>query len=77
LLELLSEEGFLYEPLAKKLKGYKNLFELRVKSKGEFRCLYSYIGNEEITVLTAFNKKRQKTPVKEINKAIRRLKDYL
>ena len=77
LFKLLEEEGFLYEPLAKKLKGHKNLFELRVKSRGQFRSIYSYIGKEEIIILTAFNKKTQKTPIREINKAIKRLQDYL
>jgi len=43
LFELLSEEGFLYDPLAKKLKGQNNLFELRVKSKGQFRAFYAYV----------------------------------
>lgn len=77
LFELLEEEGFLYKPLAKKLKSHKNLFELRVKSKGQFRSLYAYIGKGEIIILSVFNKKGQKTLVREINKAIKRLRNYL
>jgi len=71
---LLERDGFLSEPSAKKISS--DLFEIRVKYKGQWRAIYAYVTKTLIIILTGFNKKTQKTPVKEINKAKDRLKDY-
>jgi phage-related protein len=59
--------GSLEYPDGRKLRGH-DLFEMRVKSGGVYRCLYSYWG-DEIVLLSAFQKKSQKTPIREIEKA--------
>lgn len=62
--------GSLEYPDGRKLAGY-DLFEIRVKQSGVYRCLYTYWG-DEIILLSAFQKKSQKTPRREIEKAIKR-----
>ena len=74
-LEILARDGFLKEPYAKRIN--ENLFEIRVKHKGQWRALYAYLGEESIIVLSAFQKKTQKTLTKEIKKADKRLQQYL
>jgi len=77
LFEVLEEEGRLELPYAKKLQGYGKLFEIRVKHRGQWRAVYAYLSGDMVIVLSAFGKKTQKTPIKEIDKAKSRLKFYL
>jgi phage-related protein len=70
LFEDLSYNGFLQYPDGKKLSGY-DLFEIRVKRKNIYRCLYCNYNNN-IVILSAFQKKSQKTPKREIEKALKR-----
>jgi phage-related protein len=63
----------LREPYSKKLVGYKNLFELRTVGASAIRLFYT-VQNDIFYVLHAFNKKSQKTPQKEINTAVKRIK---
>lgn len=74
LIEVLRLEGRLKKPFAKRLN--KNLFEIRVSHKGIWRVVYAYFLKDKIVVLSAFQKKTQKTPKKEIKKALKRLKKY-
>jgi phage-related protein len=74
LLQALERDGFLHEPYAKKLND--DLFEIRIKSKGQWRVLYAYLLQTEILILSAFHKKTQKTPISELTKAKQRLKEY-
>ena len=60
----------------------KNFLTVYLKSefclaKMIYRSLYAYLGKEVIIILSAFIKKTQKTPIKEIQKARNRLKKYL
>jgi phage-related protein len=75
LFKILEKDGFLKEPFAKKIS--LDLFEVRVKHKGEWRAIYAYFRKAEIIVLSAFHKKTQKTAKKELKKAEKRLRDYL
>ncbi len=69
-LKMLSDEGLLREPDAKKIAP--NLFEIRVKvSRMQYRLFYCYVDPNGIWVLSGFVKKTQKTPEKEIKKAIK------
>lgn len=68
----LRDYGFLEYPEGKKLQNY-NLFEGRINDQGIWRCLYAYTGNTDIVILCIFRKKTQKTPRKEIQKALTRL----
>ncbi|MBU3979562.1 type II toxin-antitoxin system RelE/ParE family toxin [Patescibacteria group bacterium] len=76
LFEILEEDGKLEEPFGKKLSGRIDLFEIRVRQNGQWRALYAYIGKDSIIILCAFAKKTQKTPIIELDKAIKRLVDY-
>ena len=73
-LKILEEEGKIEFPEGK--KATKNLFEIRIKLKGEYRGLYAYIGKTDIIILHLFKKKTQRTPLKNLKTAQRRLKQY-
>ncbi len=75
LFSLLHKYGSLSYPQARKLSNY-NLFELRVKQKNLYRCIYCY-HNNSIVILSVFKKKSQKTPLKEIEKAKKRRDNLL
>lgn len=72
--EILKFEGKLDFPQARKIS--KDLFELRIKVQGEYRGFYAYVGKLDIIVLHFFRKKTQKTPIKDLELAQRRLKQY-
>lgn len=59
-----------------KIKKIKNadIWELRPKSR---RILFFCIDKGKFVLLSMFNKKTQKTPSQEIEKAKRRMKEYL
>ena len=61
-------------PLVKKLKS--ELWEIRSITKdGVIRVFFTFL-NEKIILLHAFTKKSQKTPLQEIDTAIKRLKEF-
>jgi len=70
LIDELSEVGFLEYPDARKLSGSK-FFEMRVMRDGYWRIIYAYF-DKGIVVLNIFNKKTNRTPIREIEKAKRR-----
>jgi phage-related protein len=70
LFKELHSSGRLEYPKSKKLRNY-DLFEIRIHNQGAYRGIYCYY-NKDIVVLSVFRKKSQKTPQKEINKAIKR-----
>ncbi len=65
------------EPFVKSLKFQKaSLWEMRMKGKsGIARAIYITVKKERIVVLHAFIKKTQKTPLKALQKVIKRLKE--
>ena len=71
---ILSAEGKLDFPESRKID--RNLFELRVRNKGQYRGLYGYLKGDLIIILHFFKKKTQKTPLKNLKTAKRRLKPY-
>ena len=75
LIEYLEEDGRLNFPQAKKLEGYKGLWEMRVLSPaGAVRIFYVYWRNETAMLVSGFMKKSQKTPRGELNRAVNYLK---
>ena len=72
--DILADKGRLEYPDTKKVG--KNLFEIRIKSEGEYRGLYAYVGKQFIVILHAFRKKTQKTPIRSLKVAERRLREY-
>ncbi len=69
-IERLMTNGFLEMPHGRKMKGYKDLFEIR---HGRHRVLYGVKGDVAV-LLHAFMKKSQETPQKEITMALGRFK---
>ena len=63
-------------PNVKKLIGSK-LWELRILGRDNIRIICVPLKGKEIKVLHIFRKKKQKTPLREINVALRRYKEYL
>jgi phage-related protein len=57
----------------KKLSGLP-LWEIRILGKDSARIVYASKVKEEIVLIHAFKKKTNKTPLKEINVALRRWK---
>ena len=79
-IELLEKHGTnLREPYAKPIKGkkYKDLFELRIKFSNDIsRIFYFTFKNNTFVLLHGFTKKSEKTPEKELDKALRYKEDY-
>jgi phage-related protein len=73
-IDLLERDGVLVEPHGKKID--EQLFEIRIKVRDQWRLLYAYIFENYVIILTIFQKKTQKTPLQEIEKAKKRLKEY-
>lgn len=70
-IDLLEKHGpLLGMPHSKYL--FSKLYELRVRGKQEIRIMYAVI-DKEIYLLHAFQKHTQKTPMKEIEIALKRL----
>ena len=77
IIDLLKEygNGVVGEPYTKSLGG--GLFEIRAKGmEGIGRGIYCYEIDKTILILNVFVKKTQKTPKKEIELALKRLKEY-
>lgn len=70
-IDFLKENGSsLKMPFAKKID--KKLWELRTSGKQKVRIIYSIVGTQ-IYVVNWFIKKTQKTPIRELKTAIKRL----
>jgi phage-related protein len=74
-LETLRQIGYLEGPTGKRISS--GLFEIRISHQGQFRSIYVYLTDPKLVILSAFQKKTNKTPLKEIKKAKQRLKTYL
>lgn len=77
LLMILQQGNILSEPQSKAIRSiHKNAFELRVKDHtGAYRVIYVLAFSDKILIPHAFMKKTQKTPLKEITTAIKRLEE--
>ena len=61
----------------KYVEGTNGLFEVRVQlGSNIFRIFCFFDGNKFVILLTGFQKKTQKTPQKEIDKAVRLMEEY-
>ena len=73
-IELLEEFGLEGGyPNIKKLQG-SNLWEYRILGKDNIRIFYITVKEKTFLLLHAFKKKKQKTPEKEIDLALERIK---
>lgn len=73
-IAILASEGKLEFPEARKIT--KKLFEIRIAQEGAYRGFYAYLAEQYIVILHLFQKKTQKTPLKNIKVAQQRLKKY-
>jgi len=71
MLSQLAKDGYLPPPFAKKLKGVEKLWELR---PGRHRVMYFYYQGNKAILLHAFRKQSQKTPQRELQVALARIK---
>lgn len=75
-LELLTEFGIhLGFPHVKKVSGTP-LWELRILGADNIRIFYIAISERTFLLLHGFMKKSQKTPTKDLNIALKRLREY-
>ena len=76
-LSLLNKGEALAMPLSKNLSGiYRGLHELRLKDRsGQVRVFYYIAKQEGIYLLHAFKKKTRELPKKEIDIALKRIKE--
>ncbi len=77
--DLLEEYGLnVKEPYVKPLKGYKKLFEIRIKDRSNIhRIFYFAYTGKKFILLHGFTKKTDKTPQKEIAIALKRMEEYI
>lgn len=61
----------------KQIEGSNGLFEVRIQlGSNIFRIFCFFDGNKFVILLTGFQKKTQKTPQNEIDRAIRLMEEY-
>ena len=76
LIDFLKLHGSLPFPHARKMGGSGNLWELRISSRGKaVRVFYVYRERNKIVLVSGFIKKSQKTPKRELDRAVQYLKD--
>ena len=74
-IEILQSDGTLPFPHARKMQNCGGLWELRVLSRaGAVRIFYIYHEKDKVVFVSGFIKKSQKTPDREIDKALGYLK---
>ena len=65
------------EKYFKHLKGTKGLYEIRVEVGGNIYRIFSFFDKGNLVVLgNAFQKKTQKTPKQELEKALKIMEEY-
>ncbi|MDP2059689.1 MAG: type II toxin-antitoxin system RelE/ParE family toxin [Flavobacteriaceae bacterium] len=65
------------EKYFKHLEGTKGLYEIRVEVGGNIYRIFSFFDNGNLIILgNAFQKKTQKTPKQELEKAIKIMEEY-
>jgi phage-related protein len=66
------------EKYFKHLEGTKGLYEIRVEVAGNIYRIFSFFNKGNLIILgNAFQKKTQKTPKKELEKALKIMEEYL
>lgn len=80
-IDLLEKYGFdLKKPYVDSIKGkkYNKLYELRTKFSSDIsRVFYFFETNSGFVLLNGYNKKGNKTNVRELDKALDYMKDYI
>ena len=77
-LRLIEDMEIVPSQYFKKLVGQDDLWEVRVQlGSYDFRLLGFFDGGNLVILTNGFTKKTQKTPVQEIESALRRKREYL
>jgi phage-related protein len=77
-LDLIEQPDIIPPEYFKKLKGSDDIWEVRVQyGNNIFRLLGFFEVNNIVILNHAFTKKTQKTPLREINTAEKRKREYL
>ncbi|HNP19393.1 MAG TPA: type II toxin-antitoxin system RelE/ParE family toxin [Fulvivirga sp.] len=75
--ELIKQVDRVPDKFLKHLVGTNGLYEIRVEYQSNIYRIFCCMDDGQLVVLfNGFQKKTQKTPQKEIDKAIRLMKDY-
>lgn len=76
-LNLIRVTKYVPEKYFKHLEGTKGLYEIRVEVGSNIYRIFSFFDKGNLVVLgNAFQKKTQKTPKKEIEKALKIMEEY-
>lgn len=76
-IDLIKTTKYVPQKFFKKLINAEDLWEIRVRTgKGTFRIFCFFDGGNLIILTTGFQKKTQKTPKKELQRAIKIKQDY-
>lgn len=76
-LELIKQVDRVPEKFLKHLTGTNGLYEIRIENKSNIYRIFCCFDNGKLVVLfNGFQKKTQKTPKNEIEKAIKIMNDY-
>lgn len=77
-IRLLQEYGLslLSTSKIKKISGFSNLYELRIKTDVQIRLFFGFVSPNIFLIVHGFIKKSQKTPVSDIKTAFNRLKEF-
>lgn len=76
LIEFLKAQGTLPFPHARKIQGVPGVWELRILSRGmAVRIFYVYWERDKIVLVSGFVKKSQKTPPRELERAMQYLRE--
>ncbi|MFA6532581.1 MAG: type II toxin-antitoxin system RelE/ParE family toxin [Patescibacteria group bacterium] len=77
-IRLLKEYGLALLPTSKvkKITGFSNLYELRIKTNIQIRLFFAFVSPNIFLIVHGFIKKTQKTPINEIRTAVNRLKEF-
>jgi phage-related protein len=68
--DILSEEGRLVAPFGEKVSGHTNLFAIRITQRMNVRFFYCYDTGNAIYVIHGYEKKGNKIPHRELEKAL-------
>ena len=76
-LDLVKNLQWIPKKFLKHIEGTDGLFEIRISSyQSEFRIFCFFDSGMLVILLTGFKKKSQKTPKKEIERALKLMKEY-
>jgi phage-related protein len=76
-LDLIEEQKFISETYFKHVENTNGLYEIRVQSANDIYRIFCFFDEGKlIIVANGFQKKDQKTPKKEIERALRIKNDY-